>query len=346
MRPNPFPALLRSVRRDVDARMRGFFDAQVAVSTDFGTPVAEITEAVEELCLRGGKRLRAALVVAGYKSAAPNADLDPALDAGVALELLHGYFLVHDDWMDQDAIRRGGPAVHAALARRYGSVHLGAAAAILGGDLLVALAGDMISKLEVPARRLPPILAAFSEMQIHAVAGQQLDLVSDDRDAERMYELKTGSYTVRGPLVVGAHLAGGSRRLVAALERFAMPVGVAFQHRDDLIGTFGDPAETGKPFASDLKAGKRTLLYLHGLEKAKGADKKALTAAWGNPKATKKQLERAVAALEGVGARAEIEARIDALVQTGLEALESKALSTTGRDLLRGAAEALAYRRT
>jgi geranylgeranyl diphosphate synthase, type I len=346
VRTNPFGVLLPTVRRDIDARLSGFFDAQIDAARAFGEPVVHLTESVRDLCLRGGKRLRAALVVAGYQAASPVADIEPALDAGLALELLHGYFLVHDDWMDQDSMRRGGPSVHTALAGRYASEHLGAAAAVLGGDLLVALATDLISRVDVPPRRLPHVFTTFSEMQIHAVAGQQLDLIKGDRDPERTYELKTGSYTVRGPLVLGAHLAGAPTRLVSALDRFAMPIGVAFQHRDDLLGAFADPEQTGKPRGSDLKAGKHTALYAHGVQLSGKADRGKLARVFGNARASERQLAEALSILDASGARATVEARISELVERGFAALRTPAVPEDARRLLEGAAEALVFRQS
>jgi geranylgeranyl diphosphate synthase, type I len=343
---SPFGALVETVRSDVDRRMAGFFEAERETARAAGPTVVELVDAVGELCMRGGKRLRAALVVAGYRCVDTEGSLEPALEAGLSVELLHAYFLIHDDWMDQDRVRRGGPAVHAALAKHYGSEHLGGSAAILGGDLLVAHATAVIARLSIPPRRMPGALQTFARMQVHAVAGQQLDLVGGNEDPERTYELKTGSYTVSGPLVLGAQIAGGGARVLDTLERYAMPVGVAFQHRDDLLGAFGDPEQTGKPFASDVRSGKPTLLVRLAQKLATPTGRKALERAVGNERATRRQLERAVDVLEECGARREVEARIDELVARGLDALDRSPLSSEGNALLSDAAQALAHRRS
>lgn len=324
--------------------MSGFFDAKLDAAKKQGSDVEELVRAVRELCLRGGKRMRPALVVAGYRAATQSADLEPALDAGVALELLHGYLLIHDDWMDGDAVRRGGPAVHALLSKRYRSKRLGESSAILAGDLGVALATEALARVDVPAKRLARALGTFAQMQVDAVAGQQLDILGRSNDVEKVYTLKTGSYTVRGPLVLGAQLAGASPRLITALERFALPVGVAFQLRDDLLSVFGDPAATGKPFANDIKSGKRTVLVTTAIEGSRGESRAALKAAWGNPRATRSELRKAVGVLEQSGARATVEERIGELVQSGLGALGMAKLTRTGEELLVGAARALADR--
>src|SRR5262245_15143459 len=136
-----------------------------------------MVSAVAELSRRGGKRLRPALAVLGFRAVRSRAHLDTALDAGVALELLQAYFLIHDDWMDGDSVRRGGPSVHALLTERLGSERLGAASAILAGDYAQALALEVLASLDVEAEIASRVLAAFAEMQLAAVAGQQIDLV-------------------------------------------------------------------------------------------------------------------------------------------------------------------------
>ena len=274
------------------------------------------------------------------------ATLEPALDAGVSLELLQAYFLIHDDWMDQDSVRRGGPSVHALLAKRLRSRTLGHASAILAGDYAVALASETLLKVNAPPARLVQCAEQFAKMQSDAVVGQQLDIVGKSNDIEAAYALKTGSYTVRGPLLIGGILGGGSPRTLQALERFAVPVGVAFQLRDDLLSAFGDPDKTGKPFGNDLKQGKRTVLLQAALRRAKGRDHRTLKQVVGNRKATVPQLRRAVDVLERSGAKAVVEARIAELVADGRSALQSKTLTPSGRELLEGAIAALAERRS
>src|SRR5690606_25275140 len=117
---NPFLGLLASVQQDVDARLAPLLDATLEAARPLGSEVRAMVGALADLCRRGGKRLRPALVVAGGRAASTRAALEPALGAGVALELLQAYFLIHDDWMDGDSVRRGGPTVHRLLARRFG----------------------------------------------------------------------------------------------------------------------------------------------------------------------------------------------------------------------------------
>ena len=334
------------MRRDVEARLEGLLDAKLDAAAEHGPEAERLVTAVADLSLRGGKRLRAGLLVAGYRAASASADLEPALDAGVALELLQSYFLIHDDWMDDDSIRRGGPSVHASLGKQYRSRDRGAWSAILAGDLAVAMATEALARTDIPASRMPRVFACFAQMQGDAVIGQQLDVTGRARSVEDVYALKTGSYTVRGPLRLGALLAGGPPKVLRALDRFALPVGIAFQLRDDILSLFGDPKKTGKPFANDLRTGKRTALLAYALDHARGKELKALRAVVGNPKASRAALARGVEAIERSGARAEIERRIQGLVSTGLRPLKPGTVTTTGRGLLEGAARALTARRS
>lgn len=303
-----------------------------------------MVQALSDLCRRGGKRLRPALLVAGYRAVAQRKSLSLPLDAGVALELLQAYFLIHDDWMDGDVTRRGGPTVHAFLARRLRDEHKGAASAILAGDYAAALALDALAALPVSPSRAKRAFSAFAEMQLAAVAGQQIDLIARAEDIEAGYALKTGSYTVNGPLRLGAILAGGTPRLLRTLERVAAPLGIGFQLRDDLLSAFGDPARTGKPLGNDLRAGKRTLLLIEALKRTRGAERALLVRVVGNTNAKQAELKRALGVIDACGARAAVEARVAVLSEQAFAAL-GPGISTEGSALLSGAIHALTERR-
>ena len=230
--------------------------------------------AAAALSTRGGKRLRAVLLAAAYEAAGDSGGSAQVAWAGVSLEVLQSYLLIHDDWMDGDATRRGGPSVHASLEETLGDRHLAGAAAVLAGDHFCALSLEAL--LRVPVADGPKLQAvrAFAELQDQVVRGQLVDVltaetgpeglpghaVMTDEAIEAGYDLKTGSYTVRGPCRIGAALAGARPDQVQSLLDFAQPLGIAFQLRDDLLGTFGDPAATGKPAGNDLRRGNRTPL--------------------------------------------------------------------------------------
>ncbi|MFO7180416.1 MAG: polyprenyl synthetase family protein [Pseudomonadota bacterium] len=342
---NPFLELLASVQKEVETRLATLLESTLATARPLGPDVRAMVAALADLCRRGGKRLRPALVAAGVRAASRRAALEPALGAGVALELLQAYFLIHDDWMDGDSVRRGGPTVHRLLAERFGDASKGDASAILAGDYSVALALDVLARLDVPPRALGPVMQTFARMQLDAVLGQQLDLAANTANVETVYALKTGSYTVKGPLELGARLAGARPETLLALDRFARPLGIAFQLRDDLLGAFGEPERTGKPLGSDLTAGKRTVLLVEALRRARGESRRAVLTVLGNRRAKERDVRRALAVLEECGARARVEARIETLAGEARRAL-ARSITREGARLLEGAVDALTARQT
>jgi geranylgeranyl diphosphate synthase, type I len=359
--PQSFAALLDRVRPEVERALELAWESALTQHSSLGLAVTEPLEAARQLCLRGGKRLRAALVAVGYRIAGGGLDFSPCLGVCCAVELMHAYFLIHDDWMDQDELRRGGPAVHAALARQFASPHLGAAGAVLAGDYTLALATRELARAAVAPEHRARLLERFAAMQLDAVVGQQLDVLGNCPGAgpgahpgeqlgqargsghlDDVYRLKTGSYTVLGPLQLGVALGDAPAGLAPALEAFALPLGIAFQLRDDLLGAYGDPARTGKPRGSDLIAGKRTLLLSAALANSQAGQ--ALGVVVGNPRATADAVELALAAIDACGARASVEARIEELTQTARAALDQRPFDAAARRLLEGVVSALVDR--
>jgi geranylgeranyl diphosphate synthase type I len=263
--------------------------------------------------------------------------------AGVSLELLQAYLLVHDDWMDGDDVRRGGPSVPAMMRERLPG-HADAAS-VLAGDLAAAWAQEALLELELPPARVLLAARELARVEEEVIHGQVLDMCSRARDArevEAVHALKTASYTVRGPLVMGARLAGASEGQVTALAAFAAPLGVAFQLRDDVLGTFGDVLATGKPAESDLRKGKRTALIVEALADVKAA--RTLERVLGRPDANDQEHAAAVAAVESSGARARVEGRIAVLTREARAVLEGADLWSGGRALLESAIVALTER--
>lgn len=341
-----FLGLLAHVRDEVGSRLSRLLDDKLRAASSLGADVLAMAEAVRDLTMRGGKRFRPALALAAYRAIDDEADEDPALEAGVVLELLQSYLLIHDDWMDRDEIRRGGPAVHVMLSRHFGSREKGEASGILAGDWTSAIALEALTKLDVPGERLGQAFAVFSRIQQDAICGQQLDLAGRASSIEAMHDLKTGSYTVRGPLLLGSAIAGGSPAQVASLEAFARPLGIAFQLRDDLLGAFGDPKETGKPFGSDIRAGKRTMLAISALERASISEREIITSTLGKESASDSEVREVVRLYEASGAKAVVEERLEALVSAAIEKLDGSKLNSHGTGYLIGSARALTWRRS
>lgn len=327
----------------VNARLTAFLREQEALAQATSPRAPELVGALAELTRRGGKRLRPVVLYAGYRAAGGGEDVAPALDACASLELLQTYLLIQDDWMDGDDERRGGPSVHAALRRVHGDPHLAESLAILAADLAAGFAFELIARAPFPPARLHEALAVYGRMHFEVVCGQQLDLCKHD-DVALTHQLKTGSYTVRGPLALGALLAGGSAAQLAALERFGAPVGVAFQLRDDLLGTFGDKAAVGKPVGADLRAGKRTALVAEAHAILPADERAPLERVLGNAAASEAELSAATALLERCGARRRVEERLAELERAARAALQDASIAPEGRALLSGLLDVLLRR--
>jgi geranylgeranyl diphosphate synthase type I len=300
------PAYLSDYARACEPRLAAFLDIKGVLLEKLPVDLRPAHALLRDYALRGGKRIRGALVMLGNEAAGGPG----ALDASVGIELLHAYLLIHDDFMDRDEVRRGGPTLHSSLARRAGA-HIGGSVAILLGSLCQAWAYELV--LAAPGRALEAAQVLTEALQ-DVIVGQALDLLAPlgpelpaagVLDVQRM---KTGSYSFELPLKLGATLAGASLEVLAALERYARPLGQAFQIADDLLGTFGAPEQTGKPNASDLREGKRTLLIARALETANAKDAAALRAGLGDPQADVEEL-RAILRRSGAveSARAEAE---------------------------------------
>jgi geranylgeranyl diphosphate synthase type I len=344
--PEQFGPFVSRVREQVEARLATWLDARVAEARGRGEAVGIVADSVRQLALRGGKRLRAVLLAAGYEACGGEGGIERVTPLGVALEVFQTYLLVHDDLMDGDDVRRGGPSLPALMRSAFprGQAE---AMSVLAGDLAGAWAQRAAFEMDFEPARV--VLAARELALVHeqVVEGQILDVRGAPGNAgevEAMHALKTASYSVRGPVVMGARLAGAGDAQIAALVGFADPLGVAFQLRDDVLGTFGDARAMGKPAGNDLRGGKRTALVVDALRDAQASE--ALGRVLGQRDASDADVRAAVAHIEACGARARIEGRIAELAAQSREALGRAQLAPAGRSLLEGAIETLTERRS
>jgi geranylgeranyl diphosphate synthase type I len=332
---------MHEVRVRVDARLEAFLQTQIAFAAAHARSSVPVVEQVHALTTRGGKRLRPVVVAAAVECTRPWRELaDAVASVGAAFELLQTYLLIHDDWMDGDPVRRGGPSVHVALSTRFGDSRLGASGAILAGDLASAYAQEMLLATPVDADRRCELGRLFADIQRDVVLGQTLDVLSDP-DLDRIHDMKTGAYTVRGPLALGNGLAGGTADVARAFVGFSKPAGVAFQLRDDLMGTFGNDRVSGKRGSGDLRQGKMNAPVRVGLERLDPARQAELREVLGVD--SDESVARARALLESVDARGAVEEQIVALRVAAERALETDALRPSGRrcllELVRGLTE-------
>ncbi len=346
-------AALDEVAEQIDALLVERIDHLSAELEPLGPACTPLVRALAEAAA-GGKRLRGALIYWSWRSHIerdPDADTDPAraVRVGVALELFHAAALVHDDLIDDSDTRRGRPAAH----RAFETLHrdnawvgdpqrFGRSAAILLGDLaLVASDRELDQAVDAgtPAHRL--VREVFDVMRTEVTAGQYLDVLSeyqpwgsitsDTERAEVVLSAKSARYSVEHPLALGAALAGAPSVDIERMRRIGLPLGKAFQLRDDLLGVFGDPAATGKPAGDDLREGKRTLLVLQAMADADQADAAMLRDLLGTADLDHEQVDSLRAVLHDCGAVARIEQRIHDLAEPALAELASAPLADPGR---------------
>ncbi|MDQ3627543.1 MAG: polyprenyl synthetase family protein [Actinomycetota bacterium] len=282
----------------------------------------------------GGKRLRAAYCVQGWRAAGGDPGDERITVAAAALEWLQACALVHDDLIDASDTRRGRPSVHRAFEaehRRAGwpgdEKGYGTGVAILVGDLMLSWTDEMFRSCGLPAERVSAALPYLDACRSEVVAGQFLDVAAQAAGetslevAMTVVRFKAAKYTVERPLHLGAVLAGADRALVEALTAVGLPAGEAFQLRDDVLGVFGDASVTGKPAGDDLREGKRTALLAHAYAGADEAGRSLLDTLVGDRGLRDEQVEQLRAVIRATGALDAVEAQIDALWAAAMAAL-------------------------
>ncbi|MFF7333912.1 polyprenyl synthetase family protein [Streptomyces sp. NPDC008150] len=302
----------------------------------------DLADRTARFTLRGGRRLRPQFVWWALRCAGePDADrVETALRIGAALELIQTCALVHDDVMDDAPLRRGRPALHAAVTAQYDATAspgragpLGVAAAILAGDLALVWADDVVAANTLPPDTDRRVRRLWAAMRTEMVAGQYLDVhgqATASRSASgalRAARLKSALYSVERPLALGAALAGTGPAATEALCAAGRHVGLAFQLRDDLDDVFGDPGRTGKPSGGDLREGKPTLLLAVARARAaETGDRHALGVLddlVGRADLADAGLDRVRDVFEATGAHAAVEERIGLLLARGLRRLDA-----------------------
>ena len=339
------------VQKAVDDFVAGQREILDGVSDDLDP----LVEAVTDL-LGGGKRLRPAFCWWGYRGAG-GADTEEALRAAAALEFLQACALIHDDVMDGSDTRRGMPSAHHRFAMLHrGSEWLGSpeafgvGAAILLGDLCLSWADEMLLTSGVPSERLAAAKGVYDEMRTELMAGQYLDLLEQARGggsverAMRVVRFKSAKYTIERPLHMGAALAGAGPEILAAYSGYGLPLGEAFQLRDDVLGVFGDPGETGKPAGDDLREGKRTVLIATAMARATPAQAAQIRRHLGDPGLDANGVALLREVIADTGALDHAEQLITSLTDQALAALDSVSLQTPAPEVLAGLAYAATRR--
>ena len=365
--------LVDLVQADIDR----FLDDRDPVLAAISPDLSPFIDFSREL-LRGGKRFRALFCYWGWQAASGRtpdfdgmseneraSDLPSIVLAASALEIFHAAALVHDDIIDNSATRRGMPAAH----KRFQAMHadggwigsessFGRSAAILLGDLLLGWSDELFdSGIRSLSSRTAGLVARaeFNRMRTEVTAGQYLDIL-DERSwqnypepellarAHRVIVYKSAKYSIEAPLVIGAALAGATNEQISVLREFGLPLGIAYQLRDDLLGVFGDPVVTGKPAGDDLREGKRTVLIALARTKLPSNSRSLLDELLGDEDLDEQQVRMLQASIRDSGAVDQVERIIDHNVRIARTAMADSPLSAAARDQLERLADTVTRR--
>lgn len=348
---SPPPSLELIVDR-VDERLTALLRTErerwAALNPELGHPIDEIAR----LVMSGGKRLRPAFCHWGYVGAGGATDDQIDIDAGGALELMHAMALFHDDVMDDAATRRGQPTTHSLSAAEHAreawageSRRFGEGVAILVGDLAFVYADQLLEGAPVAATRV------WNELRIELNIGQYLDIVGSVQrlrsveKAEQISRYKSGKYTIERPLHLGAVLAAPDDAdvLVPALSAYGLPLGDAFQMRDDVMGAFGDAETTGKPVGGDLREGKPTPLLARAAQAATPAQLEVLDLV-GDTKMSDTSVANIQQVIIDTGALDELERHISELTEIAVASLEAAPITEIAKTELIALAEYVSSR--
>ncbi|MHA7986338.1 polyprenyl synthetase family protein [Rathayibacter sp. CAU 1779] len=356
----------------VDDRIGRFLESRESIVLSIAPEVGPLA-AFSRQFLSGGKRFRALFCYWGYRAVRDARDagesdrLDSVVGTAAALELFHAAALVHDDIIDSSDTRRGAPSAH----RRFEALHrengwegsaadFGTGSAVLLGDLLLGFSDDLLAETlseGVSSDRAKGVRREFGRMRAEVIAGQYLDILEErswrtgrEEDllprAERVIVFKSAKYSVQAPLVLGGLLAGGTLGQLDTLREFGLPLGIAFQLRDDLLGVFGDSEVTGKPSGDDLREGKRTVLVALARKTLPSSARNVLDELLGDPDLNDDQIRMLQSTIDSSGATAEVERMIKLNVQRANHALDDAPLADAAvnqlRDLTRSVSDRVA----
>jgi geranylgeranyl diphosphate synthase type I len=338
-----------SVRAQAASAVDDFVSGRCAELFD-GVPDAEVLERVVVAYVRRGKYFRSSVLLAGWLTvpdSPASVSAEVAVRAAASMELLHCFALLQDDVMDGSPLRRGVPAAHVEFARWHADTGLlgssprfGESAATLAGDLCLVWADQLLRTSGMGGAALARVLPRYDRLRSELAVGQFRDLVNEARRepalsaVRSVAQAKSGNYTIRGPLELGADMAGAPPAVLADLGRFGEAIGEAFQLRDDLLGLFGAPEVTGKPVGEDLYARKATYVLVLARDLAGPAARRELARLTARAELTAADVARCLEIITETGARAHTERYIADRLATGLAAIEHTYMPGEARDRL------------
>jgi len=307
-----FQQELKRLKVAIDKELERQFDIAIAEAKKEDLLIAEALTQTKKIALSGGKRIRGALLYWAYCGVGGK-EKKKILKVSAAIELVHLFLLAHDDIIDRGNLRHGEKTLNSFFAKKKfatkDALHFGNSMAIIGGDMLYAIANKIIAEAGFDSGATVDALAQLQSVVATTIMGQSQDIaIAYNKKATReqvlsMYKNKTARYTFEGPLHLGAKFAGcNSKKTLEALSSYAVPLGIAFQIQDDILGIFGNDKKTGKSVASDIEEGKQSIMVVKARELATPLQKKKVDSILGKKKLSQDEIKIFQDILKSTGA--------------------------------------------
>ncbi|MFC1644659.1 polyprenyl synthetase family protein [Patescibacteria group bacterium] len=347
---------LKIFKDEFDVILKAFLDKRVDEVSEQDQLVIGVLKHVNKITLSGGKRLRPALMYYGYLAAGGSKD-EKIMKAVISIELLQSFLLIHDDIIDRDDKRHGVTTTHvkyAELGRKINlkkdHQHFGNSIAIIAGDMLHAMASMALYNSGFSAELILKALNNLQSIVAVTIVGEAQDVhieyrgKATEEEVIEVYRNKTAKYTIEGPLHTGAILAGGDSELLKGFTELAIPLGIAFQIQDDILGVFGSEKKIGKPLGSDIEEGKQTILVVKALELGNSEQRKIVSNLLGKKNLSVDEIERFKLAINESGALEYSKNLAEKYILEGKKEVEKLEIPKEPNDFLIGIADYMANR--
>lgn len=341
-------AVLKEYKQTFDRELANYLDQVIDEARKKDVFVADALVYIKKFSLSGGKRLRPILMYYGYV-ASGGKKKDAIIRAAISVELIHIFLLIHDDIIDRDEFRHGVKTVHRhydalgkKLFRQREDNHFGNSIAIILGDMMHALGNQVLFESAFEPALILKALSKLQSIVALTVIGQTKDVYIEyakqatEEEILRMYEYKTARYTIEGPLHLGVILGQGSDILQEGLSGYAIPIGIAFQIQDDILGIFGSEEKLGKPVGSDIAEGKWTILVAYAMQTLRDKEKKELQALLQKgARLTSKDIDRFRILIKESGSLERTQSLVQSYISEGRKAvLELKDIDSEAKEFL------------
>ncbi|PIP26191.1 MAG: hypothetical protein CO140_02540 [Candidatus Moranbacteria bacterium CG_4_9_14_3_um_filter_40_7] len=344
-------------KKQIDRELAVYLDRKIKEIKKLDFFTTDLAKQAKKIILSGGKRLRPAFMYWGY-IAGGGKNREKILKTSISIELIHNFLLMHDDIIDHGKIRHGVETINARYAKisrlffnPESAGHFGNSMALIFGDMLSTMGNQVVFTSDFPSKLIVKALNQVQTIVSQAVTGEIQDVYMDSsgKTSEeailKMYEYKTAGYTIEGPLNLGAILAGAEEKIFKTLSAYALPLGVAFQIQDDILGIFGSEKKMGKEIGLDIQEGKKTLMLFKAQELGDREQKTFLKGVLGRKNISRAEIKKFQEIMIKSGALRYVQNLISGLVAEAKESLAQADMEPEAEDFLLSTADYIAARK-